>query len=77
MANYEFVLPIKGFSEGFPVHRAVPSTSGYMNNVRIICVLDKKYRICQRPALVKWGAGTQIGGAEQPVVAMCTVSSVN
>jgi len=26
--------------------------------------------------LDKWGAGTQIGAAEQPVVAMCTVSSV-
>ena len=77
MANINFVLPIKGFAEGFSVDKAAPSTSGYMNNVRIVCVLDKKFRVRQRPAVVKWGAGTQIGGAEQPVVAMCTISSVN
>ena len=31
----------------------------------------------QRPGLVKWGAGDQIGGEEQPVVAICAVSMVS
>ena len=30
----------------------------------------------QRPPLDKWGAGVRIGAAQNPVVAMCTVSSV-
>jgi len=30
----------------------------------------------QRPALDKWGAGVQIGAAEQPVVAMVIINSV-
>ena len=76
MSMLNFILPIKGFSEGFTVDKAAPATSGYMNNVRAI-VLDKKIRIVQRPAVIKWGAGTQIGGAEQPVVAMTVLSSVN
>jgi len=47
-----------------------------MNNVRVLGTFAKQIRICQRPGLDKWGAGTQVGAAENPVVAMCTVSSV-
>lgn len=47
-----------------------------MNNVRPRDVLASRLRGGQRPGLDKWGAGTQIGSAEQPVVAMCIVSSV-
>ncbi len=76
MANINFNLPVKGFSEGLPVDKADQLTSGYMNNVRGTGVLAKKIKISQRPAVVKWGAGTLIGDAEQPIVAMCVVSSV-
>ena len=71
----DFELPIRGKHEGFPVENQLPLSSGYSNNVRI-GVLEGKIRICQRPGLDKWGAGTLIGAAEQPVVAMCFVSSV-
>jgi hypothetical protein len=71
----EFYLPIKGISYGFDFSKQPPLTSGYMNNCRAICVLEKKIRLCQRPGLDKWGDGDQIGGSEQPVVAMCIVSS--
>ena len=47
-----------------------------MNNVRAKDVLAGRLRIGQRPGLAKWGAPTQVGGIELPVVAMCTVSSV-
>jgi hypothetical protein len=47
-----------------------------MNNVRPVDVLEKRVRIGQRPGQAKWGNGTQIGTAEQPIVAMCFVNSV-
>ena len=72
----EYMLPIRGVSKGMPVDKEPQLTSGDMNNARPRCSLEGKVRISQRPALDKWGAGTQIGGAEQPVVAMCIVSSV-
>ena len=46
-----------------------------MNNVRAKGV-GGRILIYQRPGLDKWGDGNQVGDAEQPVVAMCTVSSV-
>ena len=46
-----------------------------MNNVRVKG-WSGRILIVQRSALDKWGAGTQIGDAEQPVVAMVTVSAV-
>lgn len=47
-----------------------------MNNVRPVDVLERQLRLGQRPGLDKWGSGTQIGAAEQPVVAVCLVSAV-
>lgn len=76
MSNINFPLPIKGVSYGMPVDSQPAATSGHMNNCRPIDVLEGRVRIGQRPGLDKWGAGDQIGGAEQPIVAMCVVSSV-
>ena len=72
----ELIPPIKGVSKGLPVDKEHPTTSGYMNNVRPIDTLERRLRLGQRPGLDKWGAGTQIGAAEQPVVAMCIVAAV-
>jgi len=72
----EFPLPIKGVAYGLPVDKVSVATSGYMNNCRPVDTLEKRLRIGQRPGLDKWGNGDQIGAAEQPVVAMCVVSSV-
>lgn len=73
---FELTPPIKGISLGLPVDKEVPTTSGYMNNVRPVGVLERKLRLGQRPGLDKWGAGTQIGAVEQPVIAMCVVAAV-
>ena len=73
----ELPPPIQGISKGVPVDKESPATSGYMNNVRPVDVLESRIRLGQRPGLDKWGTGTQIGGAEQPVVAMCIVAAVN
>lgn len=79
----ELTPPIRGISKGLPVDKEPPTTSGYMNNVRPIDTLTnalgstgRRLRLGQRPGLDKWGAGVQIGAAEQPVVAMCIVAAI-
>ena len=73
----ELPLPLKGTSKGFPIDKEEKTTSGYMNNVRPDDVLEKRLRLGQRPGIDKWGAGTQIGGIEQPVVFLVVVSAVS
>ena len=73
----ELPAPIKGILRGVPADKTQAEFSEYMNNVRPVDVLEARFRIGQRPGLDKWGAGDQIGAAEQPVVAMCTVSTVS
>ncbi len=72
----EILPPIKGLFRGSLTGHAPELTSESMNNVRPVDVQEKRVRIGQRPGLDKWGNGTQVGAAEQPVVAMCFVSSV-
>lgn len=73
MAAITFPLPILGFSAGFSPDQQQPGTSGYMLNVRPLDVLENRIRLGQRPGLDKWGSGTQVGAAEEPVVAMAFV----
>lgn len=70
----EFLFPFQGLNKGLPASKQPQNTAYDMKNVRPY--KDGRMRGGQRPALDKWGAGTQIGAAEQPVVAMCVVSSV-
>ena len=72
----EILPPIKGLFRGSLTGHAPELTSESMNNVRPVDVQEKRVRIGQRPGLDKWGNGTQVGAAEQPVVAMCFVNSV-
>jgi len=75
MANIEFTPPIKGIHKGLPADKPMPGSSEYMSNVRAKG-FGGRILITQRPGLDKWGAGTQVGAAEQPVVSMVTVASV-
>ena len=75
MANIEFIPPIRGIHRGAPADKPVTGSSEYMNNVRV-GGFEGRIIIRQRDGLDKWGVGTQVGAVEQPVVAMCTVSSV-
>jgi hypothetical protein len=72
----QFTPPLKGILKGVSSDVISPEHSEYMNNVRPLDTLEAKLRIGQRPGLDKWGNGTQIGAAENPVVAMCSVSTV-
>ena len=73
----ELAPPIKGLSKGLPVDKEQPGTSGYMNNVRPIDVLESRLRLGQRPGLDKWGSGTQVGASENPIVAITIVAAVS
>ena len=76
MAHVRFQLPIKGIFKGGSVEIGSLLTSGFMLNCRARDVLENRVRIGQRPGLDKWGDGDQIGAAEQPVVAIISISSV-
>ena len=69
-------FPLKGIDKGRATSEQAGQTSPDLNNVRPYDTLDNRARGGQRPGLDKWGAGTQIGGSEQPVVAICSVSTV-
>ncbi len=70
-------FPLQGVDKGRATSEQPIATSPDMNNMRLYDTLDNRARGGQRPGLDKWGAGVQIGAAEQPVVAMCIVSSVS
>uniref|UniRef100_A0A6M3J059 Uncharacterized protein n=1 Tax=viral metagenome TaxID=1070528 RepID=A0A6M3J059_9ZZZZ len=71
----EWPLPVFGVSRIITVEKEPAKYSGYMNNIRPTDVLESKIRLGQRPGLDKWSS-TQIGSAENPVVALCCVNSV-
>ncbi|HUW45428.1 MAG TPA: hypothetical protein VMW50_06500 [Dehalococcoidia bacterium] len=77
MANFAIPFPRKGIDKSSVTIAQPPMTSVDMNNMRLRDVFDERTRGGQRPGLDKWGAGTQIGAADNPVVAMCTVSTVS
>ena len=68
-------IPYRGISKGVSFSSTPTEFSSSMNNVRLRDVLEGRARIGQRPALVKWSTD-QVGSATQPVVALCSVSSV-
>lgn len=74
MANVIFTPPIRGIHKGLPADTPAPNTSEYMNNVRAKG-WGGRILIVQRPELDLWSTD-QVGDAENPVVAMCTVASV-
>jgi len=69
-------FPYKGIDKGRATYQQSPEASPDIKNMRLFDTLDNRARGGQRPGLDKWGAGTLIGEAQQPVVAMCVVSSV-
>lgn len=72
----DILFPIKGLHKGFMTEKQPGLTTFRMLNVRPYDTLSNRLRGGQRPSLDKWGNGDRIGDANQPVVAMCTVSSI-
>jgi hypothetical protein len=67
-------FPFGGLHKGGLPSAQPQNTSPKLLNVRPYH--QGRLRGGQRPGKAKWGSGDQIGGAELPVVAMCSVSSV-
>lgn len=72
----EIKFPSDGINKGQAAVDQPMNTSPEMNNVRRHDTLDNRDRGGQRPGLDKWGDGDRIGAANQPVVAMCIVTTV-
>jgi len=68
-------LPIKGINKGLTVAVTPQEYTTNINNVRPRDVLQQRVRLGQRPGLAKWSED-QVGGTEQPVVWITSVSSV-
>ena len=69
----ELNFPKRGKCVGLPASKQPLDTSQDLNNVRPI--YDGRSVGGQRPGLDKWGDGTQIGAAEQPIVCICSVTT--
>jgi hypothetical protein len=67
-------FPFGGIHKGGLPSGQPSDTSPDMQNVRPF--YQGRLRGGQRPGLAKWGAGTQIGDVQQPIVAMCSVSYI-
>lgn len=76
MANRDFQLPIKGYSELLTPDRQPSLTTGYMNNMYPIGALDNKIRLVQRPGMYNVFA-QQISSAAMPIVAMLSITVVD
>ncbi len=69
-------FPLLGLNKGRVTSQQPFVTASNMNNVRLYDVLDGRARGGKRAGLVSWGAGVQVGAADNPVVAICVVSSI-
>ena len=69
-------FPLFGVNKGVATSKQPFATSFLMNNMRLFDVLDNRARGGQRPGLTAWGNEDLIGAANNPVVAMITISSI-
>lgn len=69
-------FPLLGINKGVAASKQLYATSFLMDNVRLYDVLNNRARGGQRPGLTAWGNEDLIGDNNQPVVAMCVVSSI-
>lgn len=72
----QIMFPLLGLNKGRVTSQQPFATASRMLNIRLYDVLDNRARGGQRPGLTAWGNGDLIGGSNQPVVAMCVVSSI-
>ena len=69
-------FPLLGINKGVATSKQLYATSFLMNNMRLYGVLDSRARGGQRPGLTAWGNEDLVGDSNQPVVAMCIISSI-
>ncbi len=69
-------FPLLGLNKGRTTSKQPFMTAPRMSNCRLYDVLDRRARGGQRPGLTPWGNEDLVGAANNPVVAMCVVSSI-
>ena len=69
-------LPYKGVNKGATVVVTPEEFSTNMNNVRPVDVLERRIRLGQRPGLKKFSS-VRVGADNQPIVFICSVSSIS
>jgi len=69
-------LPIKGLNRGITVALTPTEYTTNINNVRPKDVLENRFRMGQRPGLKKWSTD-RVGGDNQPVIEIVSVSSIS
>jgi hypothetical protein len=69
-------LPIKGVNKGLTVSVMPQEYTTNMNNVRPRDVLEQRIRLGQRPGLSKFSTD-RVGADNQPIVFICSVSSIS
>ncbi len=72
----QIMFPLLGINKGRVTSQQPFATASRMLNVRLYDVLDGRARGGQRPGQTPWGNGDLVGAANNPVVAMCVVSSI-
>ena len=76
MANKQFNIPIKGFSESLTPDKQPGLTTGYMDNIFPRGTLERKLRLTQRPGLDKVFS-QQVGGIDTPIIFMFSITTVD
>lgn len=71
----QIMFPLLGINKGRTTSQQPFMTAPRMLNARLYDVLDGRARGGQRPGLTPWGNEDLVGAANNPVVAMCIVSS--
>lgn len=69
-------FPLLGINKGVATIKQPYATSFLMDNMRLYGVLDNRARGGQRPGKTAWGNKDLVGDSNQPVVAMCIISSI-
>jgi len=73
----EIKFPSDGINKGQAAVDQPMNTSPDMNNARPYDTLDNRNRGGQRPGLDKWGDGDRIGAANNPIIAICSITVVD
>ncbi len=76
MSNVNIQFPFEGVDKGRAASNQSLTTSPDMSNMRVFDVLDNRARGGQRPGLAK-RYSEQIGGAENPIVWIGSVATID
>jgi len=72
----DILFPFKGYHKGLGAEKQPAGTTPWIQNMRVMDVQDNRFRGGQRPGLKK-AYDEQIANVVGPVVAMCSITTIN